>query len=247
MRRWSLLAAALSLAACQGRAEDFHDWAAVVVSGDDHAAHATVHTEAFDNARRDVARLLETRGFDPAHLAQFSVDGVKQGVPSSEPAAIFTRLETLAKQAPSGCLIYFSSHGAPGAVVVGKTYITPPLMERAIELTCGERPVAVILSACFSGSFVSALKGPDRFILTAARKDRASFGCGESDRYPYFDACVIEALHTAPDLVAVADRARACVAAREDDENLRPRSEPQLFVGPDFQLAAPRFTPTRTP
>lgn len=243
MRSLALLTTMLALVAGQGRTADFRDWAAVVVSGDDHAAHARTRTEAFDNARRDVVTLLERRGFQPDHIAQFSVEAGREHVALSQPGAILHSLAELAKTAPGGCLVYLSSHGAPRDIVVGQADLTPGQLARGLRAACGDRPTAVVLSACFSGSFLPALEGPNRFVLTAARRDRSSFGCGESDRYPYFDGCVIEALPTTADLVALADRARACVRQREDEENLRPRSEPQLFVGPEFAREDPAFTP----
>ena len=243
MRRLGVIAALLALAACQVRAADFKDWAVVVVSGDDHAAHAQTHTEAFDNARHDIVRLLEQRGFAAQNIAEFSVQAAREHVPATEPSAILDRLGALAAHAPGGCLFYVSSHGAPGRIVMGESEITPRQLAAGLKAACGERPTIVVLSACFSGSFVPALKGANRFVLTAARKDRSSFGCGESDRYPYFDACIIEALPNAPDFASVADRARTCVAEREDEEGLRPRSEPQLSIGKDVQGGALAFMP----
>jgi hypothetical protein len=60
-----------------------------------------------------------------------------------------------------------------------------------IDDVCGEKPTVVVLSSCFSGVFVPALARPDRIVLMAARRDRNSFGCGQTDRYPYFDKCVL--------------------------------------------------------
>jgi hypothetical protein len=110
-----------------------------------------------------------------------------------------------------------------------------------IKWACGRRPTAVIVSACFSGVFVPILAAPDRLVFTAARRDRSSFGCGESDRYPFFDGCVIEDLPRARDFIDLADRVRRCVAMREDAEGMRPRSEPQLFVGPAFRAGLRPF------
>jgi hypothetical protein len=36
----------------------------------------------------------------------------------------------------------------------------------------------IVISACYSGGFIDALKGPTTMIITASRADRASFGCG---------------------------------------------------------------------
>jgi hypothetical protein len=36
----------------------------------------------------------------------------------------------------------------------------------------------IVISACYSGGFIDALKNPTTMVITAARTDRASFGCG---------------------------------------------------------------------
>jgi hypothetical protein len=66
-----MLAAALMLAPTASTAGSFSDWAAIVVAGDWHA-HSGGPTEAFDNARRDVAAQLPAMGFSPANIRQFS-------------------------------------------------------------------------------------------------------------------------------------------------------------------------------
>lgn len=220
------------------------DWAAVVVAGDDQSAHAGVATEACDNARRDVAAAFVARGVSASNVTQFSLhpDRYPDQKPLlSAPRPIFARLSRVAKSATGGCLVYVSSHGSPHGVVVGDDEITPGQFAAAVDVACGTKPTAVIVSACFSGVFVRALRGPDRFVLTAARRDRASFGCGESDRYPFFDGCVIEHLPRSVDFSDLADRVRACVAAREDAEGMRPRSQPQVFVGARFAKLGLRF------
>lgn len=220
------------------------NWAVVVVAGDDQSAHEDLSTEAFDNARRDVASAFVARGVSPSNVAQFSLhpDRYPADRPLlTAPRPIFTRLTRLAKAAPDGCLVYFTSHGSPDGVVVGDDEITPAQMTSAVDFACGERPTAVIISACYSGVFVPALRGPDRFVLTAARRDRSSFGCGESDKYPFFDGCVIEHLPASIDFADLARRVLLCVDAREDAEGMRPRSQPQVFVGPRFAKLGLRF------
>jgi Peptidase C13 family len=219
-------------------------WAVVVVAGDDQGAHDGRPTRAFDNARRDVATALERRGFSAGELAQFSLHPdlyPADHAARSDLGPIATRLRALASQAPGGCLVYVTSHGSPDGIVVDNRIVPPPTMRRMIAGACGSRPTAVILSACFSGVFLPALAAPNRFVFTAARRDRSSFGCGESDRYPFFDACVIEGLPGARDFIDLADQVKRCVAAREDSEGMRPRSQPQLYVGPAFRAAQPPF------
>src|SRR6202000_1968184 len=90
-------------------AADFSNWAVVLVAGDDHA-HSGAHSMVFDNARRDLAKAFAQIGFNPANMAQFSVDQPDAQHTSS--GAIANTLWDLTSRAPAGCLIYFTSHGS---------------------------------------------------------------------------------------------------------------------------------------
>ncbi len=90
----------------------------------------------------------------------------------------------------------------------------------------------VVVSACFSGAFIPPLSAPNRLILTAARPDRTSFGCGESDRYTYFDACVLDELPTAHDFPELGRSVQTCIAKREQGGRLRPPWSRRQQVGP---------------
>jgi hypothetical protein len=247
-RRLAALFAA-GLAAAAGAppvaaAAPISDWAGVVVAGDDASAHSDTPTEAFDNARRDVTAALIGRGFSARNLAQFSLHPDRypaDHAAHSEIAPIARRLRALADTAPGGCLVYITSHGSPDGVVVDDRIVPPAIVNAVARYGCGARPTAVVISACFSGVFIPALAATNRLVFTAARRDRSSFGCGESDRYPFFDGCVIEDLPAARDFIDLADRVKACVADREDAEGMRPRSQPQLFVGRAFRAAVVPF------
>src|SRR5512146_1091772 len=103
MRRWSIAAFVTALAALAGPAASagspFANWAAIVVSGDFHAAHTNNPTETFDNARRDVSVRPELYP--------------QQKVGKADLQPIYEGLRDVAGQATGGCLVYFSSHGAP--------------------------------------------------------------------------------------------------------------------------------------
>jgi hypothetical protein len=145
----------------------------------------------------------------------------------------------VAQRATGGCLIYFSSHGAPQGVVLNDHLLPPALMDDMVQSACGVRPTIVIISACFSGVFIDAMKANNRMILTAARPDRSSFGCGESDRYPYFDTCVLKVWPDVHDFAAIGPKVQACVAARETELGATPPSEPQLYIGPGLRPILP--------
>jgi hypothetical protein len=85
----------------------FSDWAAVVVAGDFHA-HSGAPSEAFDNARREVAHDLVGLGFEPQNLRQFSVRPELypgEHLMLSEPGLIGQKLADTAGQARGGCRV----------------------------------------------------------------------------------------------------------------------------------------------
>lgn len=239
------LAAALALTGAPRAAlaaGPFADWAAIVVAGDYHSSHTNNPTETFDNARRDVAAELVRKGFAPQNVLQFSVrpdryPDQKPGKSDLQP--IYQGLHDLALHATAGCLIYFTSHGAPQGVLLDGQIMPPRVMDTLLGATCGNRPTVVIISACFSGVFVPALADTNRMVLTAARPDRSSFGCSESDKYPYFDACMLQVMPDSHDFVALGPKVQACVAQRETDTGMSPPSEPQMYVGAGLRPILP--------
>jgi hypothetical protein len=222
----------------------FANWAAVVVAGDFHA-HSGAPTEAFDNARHDVAQALIKAGFDPRRLQQFSVR--PQNYPGeallpSDPVLIENTLIAQAQQAKDGCLIYFSSHGNTEGILVGDRLLSPAALSGMVDRACGKRPTVVILSACFSGVFVRTLSDTNRAVFTAARPDRSSFGCSESDRYPYYDDCILSSFPTVGDFAALAIAAKTCVANKEAATGATPPSEPQISIGAGLRPLLPFYT-----
>lgn len=238
----ALLTAALPMQAAA--ASQFADWAAVVVAGDFHA-HSGAPTEAFDNARRDVAQALVKAGFDPRHVQQFSVrphNYPGENLLPSDPILIDNTLIALAKQAKEGCLVYFSSHGNADGILVGDRLFSPDGLSKMVDGACGGRPTVVILSACYSGVFIPTVSDSNRAVFTAARPDRSSFGCSESDRYPYYDDCILSSFPRVGDFAALANSAKACVAAKEIATGMQPPSEPQISVGAGLRPMLPFYT-----
>ena len=89
----------------------------------------------------------------------------------------------------------------------------------------------VVVSACYSGGVVDALKNERTMVVTAADSQHASFGCGSDSDYTYFSrAFYEEGLRKTRSFAGAFDLARAAVTAREQREKLEP-SNPQVFVG----------------
>jgi len=210
-------------------ANQFADWSAIIVAGD-NKAHSGAPSQVFDNARRDLAKTFTGLGFSPANIEQFSLnpDATAQETGTGN---IANGLWDLVKRAPGGCLVYFTSHGTPDGIVVGGSVVPPARMQSVIDNACGSRPSVVVMSACFSGQFVPALAEANRVVITAARPDRTSFGCGELNQYTYFDDCFLRAVPLVGDFAALGSKVQECVAFREQQTGAKPPSEPQVSVG----------------
>jgi hypothetical protein len=213
---------------------DFSHWAAVLVAGD-YRAHNGAPSKVFDNGRRDLGKAFAKIGFAPANMLEYSVD-YDDGTQHASVPEIAAGLHATAAKARDGCLMYFTSHGTPQGMVIGDAILTPNQMRDMVGSACGQRPTVVVMSACYSGLFVASLQGPNRIIMTAARPDRTSFGCGEMDHYTFFDDCFLRAMPMAGDFPGLGSLVQQCVAEREVQMKATPPSEPQVSVGPNLMF-----------
>ena len=89
----------------------------------------------------------------------------------------------------------------------------------------------VVVNACYSGGFVPDLSGPGTLVLTAARTDRSSFGCGSDSNITYFGkAWLVDALNKTDNFVDAFRLAKNDIANWEQQGKLTP-SEPQMDIG----------------
>lgn len=243
-RAWIIVLALWAAMASPATAQDgrpspgrLAGWTSAIVAADwrDGRGHPI---QAFDNARRDLVKGFLAAGLPRATMVDYSL---RPDAP--HPATAQTILDGLygaASQGTAGCLLYFTSHGTPTAMVFGDApAMTPDMMVNIVRRACGARPTVVIVSACYAGIFVNALAAPNRMVLTAASRERTSFGCGADETYPWFDGCILETLPGATDFLALAAGARACVTRKEQQAGVALPSEPQLFVGAEMQLRLP--------
>ena len=234
---WAALALPTGAQADRNAGGRLAGWTSAIVAADwrDGRGHPI---QAFDNARRDLVKGFLDAGLPRATMVDYSL---RPDAP--HPATAQTILDGLygaASQGTAGCLLYFTSHGTPTSMVFGDApAMTPDMMVNIVRRACGARPTVVIVSACYSGIFVNALAAPNRMVLTAASRERTSFGCGADETYPWFDGCILETLPGATDFLALAAGARACVTRKEQEAGVDLPSEPQLFVGAEMQLRLP--------
>jgi hypothetical protein len=88
-------------------------------------------------------------------------------------------------------LLFLTSHGSRDHVLyVGMDplplkQVTPKNLRAALDAS-GIANRVVVVSACYSGGFVDALRDARTLVITAARADRTSFGCGADSTITWF-------------------------------------------------------------
>ena len=138
-------------------------------------------------------------------------------------------------------LIYLTAHGSPEATLgtdLPNKRLLSPISAGAVADAldgAGVRRRIIIISACYSGTWIPALANADTIVITAARKDRSSFGCDDRRRLTFFGEALLEGpLAQGASLREAFDVARARVAGWEASGRLLP-SEPQVHVGKNMQ------------
>jgi hypothetical protein len=133
-------------------------------------------------------------------------------------------------------VILMSTHGNVDVLSINFSekyypHISSKWMNEALSGLRG-KPTLLLLSACYSGSFVAPLSGPSRIILTAAAKDRSSFGCQFQSSNTYFiDALVNQPNPLDLSINQLMENAKLEVDKKEKDQRLSPPSLPQISVG----------------
>ena len=207
-------------------------WKAVLVAGDGSIP-------VFDDAVADVAaRLQERDGVAPGDIQRLSATPAIVARGRERPASLDNVLDAVGSMRPAagqGCFVFATSHGAPGYGLVlnadGREALSPAALNRALARGCGDAPTVVVVSACFSGIFARPpITRANRIVLTAARPDRASFGCGAGRAYTVYDRCLLNAMDAGGAWRQVFRTVRGCVAAEEREGGFTP-SEPQAWFG----------------
>ncbi len=93
----------------------------------------------------------------------------------------------------------------------------------------------VVLSACYSGSFIPAIEDSRTLVITAASATRTSFGCDDRREWTFFgDAYFNHAIRQTRSLVAAFDVAKARIVEWETRDKLDP-SDPQIAGGAEIR------------
>lgn len=183
---------------------------------------------------------------DPVIVKLANPAGGDLSSPFATPSTLSRSMDAIAAatRPQDRVLILLSSHGNRGVVALnaGQQGL-PPLSDKllASELAkLGETPTIVIVSACYSGSLISALRADNRIVVTAAATDRSSFGCATDSRNTFFiEELLQQGFRPAESIRQAYQRATRQVLAREKQMGIKLASNPQIFVGKNMtQLAA---------
>ncbi len=92
----------------------------------------------------------------------------------------------------------------------------------------------IVISACYAGAFIEALKDDHTAIIAAADADRTSFGCSDDRDLTYFgEAFYRDALPGADSLRQAFGLASLAISKREQQEDVT-ASRPQAFFGTEI-------------
>jgi hypothetical protein len=198
-------------------------WRAVLIAGDNNSP-------AFDNGIEAMRGKLAQRGV--RDIRMLTSDPVAH--PSLPVATAANVSSALRSGGGEACLVFITSHGDERGVALraAKGTVNPATLDSALDAGCGNRPTVLLVSACYSGIFLTgAMRRPNRVVLTAAAADRVSFGCGAGDQYTYYDQCLLQQFDGAATWQQLAIATRSCVEALEQRMAVSRPSQPQIFVG----------------
>ncbi len=133
-------------------------------------------------------------------------------------------------------VLFVTSHGSQDHVLLVDldplplAQIEPEDLRSALD-DAGIRWRVVVVSACYSGGFVDALRDAHTLVITAARRDRSSFGCGVDSQITWFGkAFLAQALNQTTDFRQAFALASRQVRAWELADGETP-SVPQMDTG----------------
>ena len=192
----------------------------------------------FGREAAEAGRVL-TRRYGAAGRSITLTTGSKGAAPQGSPTNLSIALAAVAAKMDvkeDVLILYTTSHGGAEVGLVyrdgqeGYGLISPKRLARLLD-GLGIMRRMVLISACFSGVFVPALKSESSVIVTAASDSRTSFGCAAANDWTYFgDALINTALRKSQPFDKAMTDAIILINRWESERNLD-SSEPQVFVG----------------
>jgi thiol-disulfide isomerase/thioredoxin len=202
-------------------------WKAVFMAADyqDNGQHII----AWDNGRRDLAKMLTARGFDASFTRHLSRDpDIRQSENTGDGTydGLERAFSDLQISGDDRCFLFMTSHGTRQEFYVeGSRGIRPAEFDALLTKHCGSRPTVALVSACFSGIMVNQqTQKPNRVIFTAASSQKTSQGCAPGIKYNLFEECALKTLDASKTFKTWGDAMKSCIEAQD-------RSDPVFYLG----------------
>lgn len=206
----------------------------------------------FLNESQLVAEVLEQRYQADRRTVQLvnhasTADSLAWATPTNLRRAIAVLAEKMNPE-EDVLMIYATSHGGRNATLASSHWPLEVAELNATELAkmlddYGIRYRVVIISACYSGSWLNALENDNTLLMTAADADTTSYGCGRLSDMTFFGRALFdEQLRTEQTLEQAFNAARPIIRQREEaagkDDGY---SNPQLRMGSRIQPVLQRL------
>ena len=165
----------------------------------------------------------------------------------TQPLASLTNLETAVDAIAERMdvdtdvlVLFMTSHGSPDHLLsvsmdpLPLDQIAPDDLNDVLQESHIRNKV-LIISACYSGGFIKPLEGDTTMIITAAREDRSSFGCGtDSDITDFGRAFFFEGLNHTDTFTDAFNVAKSLIDAWEVRDHEK-HSYPQISSTPQIE------------
>jgi hypothetical protein len=195
--------------------------------------------DVFKREVNEVAQLFDRRfGTAGRSIMLINNRGDKKGAPLASVTSLgaaLSRVGTVMNR-DEDVLFFPTSHGSKDHRFsldlwpIKFRELDPKRLRRLLDES-GIKHRVLVISACYSGGFVDALRNEDTVVITASVADRNSFGCSNEAESTYFGKAYFDdALRQTHSFTQAFEIAKPAVAAREVAENHVP-SDPQIAVG----------------
>ena len=230
-----------ALAQLQEGEEGVTDWYFLGVGG---AAYQSV----FRREVESVQSLFDNRFSADGHsMVLINDDDTTLSQPIATRTSISKAIETIGERMNKDedvLFLFLTSHGtADGVFELNNAplqiqSLTPDWLKTQLD-SAGIKWRVVVVSSCFSGTFIPPLQDTNSLIITASAANKTSFGCADDADFTYFGRAFFdEALRQEHSLVKAFEAAKVSIAEREKEEGFAP-SQPQIYMGAEMEQALP--------
>ena len=195
----------------------------------------------FGREASEAAKVLGRRygAFGRTIFLTAGADDQSNGTPQGSPPNLATALAAVAGKMnlkEDVLILFATAHGDPNNGLAyrdgdkGVGMIAPMRLANLLDDLGFERRM-ILLSACYSGTFLPLLTNENSVIMTAAASNRTSFGCAPGNDWTFFgDALINNGLRNPQPFSKATEEAAGLIGKWEASQNLLP-SRPQTFVG----------------